>query len=218
MGCSKQQQNVAKWDHGQIIADKEPINVSEYTGSDAYYEEPMYSFRVYECPEGYKECGHNSLGVAPDLMTKHKNGVRYYTGYNDTVLWMFYPKGDSWVEMELDLNVGEVMPVGQMVDIGMNVLSKIKLYPSTSKVVINDAVEVDTEFYTYKMTPSYVNIDGYCKIGTNTGSITMSDSYTLDNGKVVAYTTKGSYDYYLYEDVIIEAAQGIDINQFIKFL
>jgi len=215
VGCSSKSVEV-RWDNGVITSNGVTIDVDTYTGTSAYKDYGDARVSYYSC-DGPDDCIHNILGIAKDIMTPYDKGCYYYTAYFDTTMAMYAPFGDYWNEGMLSSDENSGYAVGTMAEIMRPVLQSLPLDGSLEQLNINGDVLLNTSAYTFNATKSYVEIEGFLKVGTNPGIVTLTQTVVIGDVTVAKESTT-KFDYYQYGNTLIEAAAGIDISPYITFI
>lgn len=221
MGCSSSDKSgsyTLNWDSGVLSRDGYSFEVTSYDGYEASYNCDEYTVSYNSCT-GPADCPHKIADINEDAMSDF-NGSKYFTAFFDTEMQMYTcvdKKNNLWNEGIFGVNGDTTLPVATMASIMEPALKELSLDGAITNIVINQSVNLAVTAGSFKATEQYVVIPGYLKVGVDDGSITFDQTLTIGNA-TVAYTVGSKYAYYGYKDLIIQVAQGIDINQYITFL
>ena len=218
-GCSsKSKTAMTVWDHGTLYQNDVAIDVTKYDGYSAESVTDEYSINYVSC-SGPTDCSHKIADVSKDIMTKY-NGCYYFTAFADTMMEMYYcydSKMEMWNEGIIGANGSNTYPAATMASMMEPVLKNISLNGSVTQIQINNCLTLSVTAGSFSATKEYVVIPGYLKVGTDDGSITFDQTTTVGTA-TLAYTSSAKYDYYRYNDTVIQAAKGVDISQYVTFM
>lgn len=215
VGCSNKG-NRLEWSAGSIKMNGNELKVDEITPSGAFVHGPNYEISVYPCGP-IIDCPHNTFGVPESDMTEFKGGSKYYSAFLGTQVMMYIPDGkDQHTEANLTLPDVGVMEIPQAVETLYNAVKDIKLAEVPKVIECDGVLSLDVSCYEYKVRPDNVVIPGLIKISANDGSMSMTGN--IEIGEVSLGTTSTeNYDYYIYKDLLIQAAKGMDISSIVTF-
>lgn len=217
MGCSKEQKIDVRWDYGVLSNNGVVFEVDSYRGYEASktIDDEVW-INYYPCT-GPNDCTHNLLGISADVMSDYTDGSKYYTAYFDTNLALYVPWGETWNEGLISVPENSGYSVGTMLELMYPNLKAMPLNSGLECITINNSVQLLTVGRSFEARKDCVVIPGFVKIGTNDGSVTMSESVVIGEA-TVGKMNSTKYDYYQYGDVLIQAAAGIDISQYVQFI
>ncbi len=214
-GCSKTSNLKVSCDGSAVLFNGTPTGLSEWAGTTAsHIIDEYFSIKYYICDEGPEDCPHNTAGVLPENMTK-KGKAKYYSLYFDTYVYMYYPCGDFWIE-----GVGGVTQEGryslaQIVEYMYADMESMVLVDSIPSVDYMGKLSIATDSWEFKVRPTEVVLPGVLRVKKDDGSKKLNSSAKIGDVTVAALNT-AQYDYYKYDDILIQVASGIDINAYIK--
>lgn len=215
-GCSNKSNGAElRWDNGAITSNGVSLDIDTYNGYEAAKVGEQFDIKYYSC-SGPDDCPHNLIGVDKNLMTKYKDSY-YYTAFFDTVMNIYTQRGKVWNEGMMNTDENSGYQAGFMAESMLPVLKALPLDGSVERIVINDSVALKTVGVNYEVRTNCVVVPGFLKVGRDEGTVRMEDTVILDE-KTVGHKLTMKYEYYQYKDVVIQAAAGVNILDYLIFL
>lgn len=211
VGCSKELKYT--WASSGMTGPNGPIVAEEFcrdsartTTATGRIASAIYETNIMYCP-------HNYEGVEEDKMSKYQ-GAKYYTCYNDTQLVMFYPFNGYFIEGHVSLDWGEDAKVVAK-DL-YDALAGLPLNPNMTTIDIGTVMTLAVEGYNFKMREDDIIIPDVLRIKAYDNKVTMTDTVTIGD-KTLGHASTTKYDYYLYENYLIQCTLGIDVSTLLTF-
>lgn len=207
--CSKS--SGYKWDSGYISGPDGLMDVTEFRGDQAKTTVNGFEMSVYY-EHRIMYCSHNYQNVQEDKMNTYKKG-KYYTSYNDTALTVYYPSGDGWIEGRLSVEGSSVTDLVAQV---YGILSKISLSENITEISIAGVMVLVVDGQSFVMRQNEVIIPQVIRIKENGHDKSMTDMVDI-GGVSLAHMSTSDYDYYEYDNYLIQVTKGVDLSMLLKF-
>lgn len=221
-GCSKSAADpnsdvVITWENGQIMYDGEDTGLTKYSGYQATIEGGKGGLTYEWMLDNAKDVTNitiNYQGILQEDMDKYR-GMYYYSEYlSSKITCAKEIAPETFLVCQVVLN--DVQPATA----AAYVSEYMENIPLT-----NGKVSVDFGDFTFGNDYDVIEVRNDCalilgtaKVSKGTYDTTSTVSVIQDNKEF--QLQKGSstkYDYYVYNDYVIQLAAGLDINNYIKF-
>lgn len=203
---------------GSLALGKNPSALTEWRGYEGTHDlGDDGSIEYYLCNiSKLDDCEHNTAGVLPENMTKHKK-AKYYQLYLGTYIYMYYPYKGGYIEGNAILGNGSEKPVNYFVDIMYSDMENMVLQDNIGAVNYEGEVELLVDGYDFKARPNEIVIPSIIRVTKDAGTVAFTATTAV--GEVtLGKASDSTYDYYKYKDTIIQVEIGEDISKFINFL
>lgn len=208
-GCSKKE-DVLKTVDGQLYMNKTPVYVEELSPTTAVSTLAGGDYKInYSYHPDFTSCTNNGAGVAESDVTvlDKKNKITYFSMYLGSQ-WCMHKQIDDgficgFVSGEADMNQSLVV---QQMQKEIEGLDFTKTY---TKAVMDDVIEV-TNFENIKLRPNEIVIPGILMVGKGNGQM---DKTAQIGDVTVGFKSTDKYDFYQWNNYVIKAVKGYDVNQ-----
>jgi len=207
-GCGGEK---VSWRPGVISCGNKSVAVDEYSKDYAKKTLPdeVGEMKFY-LTNNITDSPNNKLALPEEQMEKYR-GCRYYTYALDSDVGLYMKKGKKFLEGYMTVFPQKTFTLEQSLNELYTTMGSLMFYENIKTISLSEKVTLKADVWDWKLRTNEVVIPNVLRVKADDGSVTVTDSVTI--GKTnLGMKSSGSYDFYIYDGLIIQVAKGTDLS------